>query len=816
MKGTTKFIFVAAMLVAMTIFTISQTPAKATGNWWNSSWANCKNITITNAYPVNYAHWIQLNSTYINYSHLQANGEDIRFTNGTCADAGTSLNYWIENWNSTGTSNVWVQTNNANEATMAMYYNNESVSAMSNIETTFPLGDEFSSTLNTTKWGGDTSSAMATGGYGYMIGGAGWKLMNSSITIPQPARFRANMQFINYAAGKGTLTGFLDYSGVPAVEWYTQEGTENRIRTYNTSFNTITTNTDTNMNIYMITWNSSAAAYFINDVAMTGSPSTAQLPTIPLPVTFGALGNAANQTKINWVFAAKWVSPEPTYDYSAEADYTPANNAPTVDSVDVAPALPITTETLEGNATCSDIDGGDTITAYWNWYQNDTSISNGDAVVTSGVDTNLADISAAITTKTDTYIFGVFCGDGTVNTTEVNSSTLTIQNSAPVVTSISPVNNHFTSNITPEFVFNVTDADGDTPQDCTLDINGTGYGNDSSTTLSTNTTIAANASLADNIYAWHINCTDGTDSAVSANRTITIDTAAPTIAYASNSDANNTWYARNWTFTNVTVTDINLDTVTFAWNGVNETFGNNYYENKTDLADGSYTVRAWANDSAGNINSTVVRTIKLDTTAPTVTIISPENNGEYSFSSCTDPFPINYTVTDSGKGVNTSSCMFAAYISVYGWLDVAHNSPWGVVDVLGEEFGMSENDTDPTLIPIAHYALGDCNNFTIAFDRCTFSGGNYTFKIWANDTLNNIGVDSNKFKLSASVIGGSGGGTSDDSGITNETALPVPPAIESSSLAKISLIIIAIGISWIAMNAKNMRKKKRGMLDDFI
>lgn len=91
------------------------------------------------------------------------------------------------------------------------------------------------------------------------------------------------------------------------------------------------------------------------------------------------------------------------------------------------------------------------------------------------------------------------------------------------------------------------------------------------------------------------------------------------ITFVPPSDANNSFVNRNYTFINVTVSEI--DSCTLEWNSTNYTMtkgSGNCYLNRTD-SDGTYTYRIYANDSAGNINSTQ-RTITFDTVLPSASI----------------------------------------------------------------------------------------------------------------------------------------------------------------------------------------------------
>ncbi|RLC34364.1 MAG: hypothetical protein DRZ76_02800 [Candidatus Nealsonbacteria bacterium] len=125
-------------------------------------------------------------------------------------------------------------------------------------------------------------------------------------------------------------------------------------------------------------------------------------------------------------------------------------------------------------------------------------------------------------------------------------------------------------------------------------------------------------------YAW-ANDTFGNYNFLSS-RVIIVDLTSPLISYNPNSDTSGD-YSRDWIFVNITASDTHKSSVVLEFDGVNETFDNNvgdiYWENKTGLPDGTYTIKAYINDSAGNTNSTETRTITLDTTSPTLTITNP-------------------------------------------------------------------------------------------------------------------------------------------------------------------------------------------------
>lgn len=78
--------------------------------WWNSSWDYKEKLTFDNSASsenlIDFPAIIKLNSSRIDYSNLQNDGDDLRFID---ANNTTELNFHIENWNASGDSFIWVK-----------------------------------------------------------------------------------------------------------------------------------------------------------------------------------------------------------------------------------------------------------------------------------------------------------------------------------------------------------------------------------------------------------------------------------------------------------------------------------------------------------------------------------------------------------------------------------------------------------------------------------------------------------------------------------------------------------------------------------
>jgi Concanavalin A-like lectin/glucanases superfamily len=94
--------------------------------WYNTSFNNCRNITIVNSTSSilnNFPVLVNITTT----TGMLANYQDLVFVNTSCNNAGSALNFEIENYTSSNVL-VWVQTNlSAANTTISMYYTNNTI-----------------------------------------------------------------------------------------------------------------------------------------------------------------------------------------------------------------------------------------------------------------------------------------------------------------------------------------------------------------------------------------------------------------------------------------------------------------------------------------------------------------------------------------------------------------------------------------------------------------------------------------------------------------------------------------------------------------
>lgn len=119
-----------------------------------------RNITIFNAAGnlTDYQALITLNSTNFNFSHVQNDGSDIRFTYyNASSDIEEKIPYWIEYWNSTiPEARVWVKIPylpDGTTTTIYMYYGNNTIGSESNGTATFEFFDDMENWNGWIKYG---------------------------------------------------------------------------------------------------------------------------------------------------------------------------------------------------------------------------------------------------------------------------------------------------------------------------------------------------------------------------------------------------------------------------------------------------------------------------------------------------------------------------------------------------------------------------------------------------------------------------------------------------------------------------------------
>jgi hypothetical protein len=112
------------------------------GDWWNQSWLYRMKLRFDNSGQSeslqNFPVLVNLSSLNFDYSKAKVDGTDLRFLD---ADERTELNYHIEDWDTSGSSYIWVNVSEieggSNFDHIWMYYGNSAASNVQNIEGTY-------------------------------------------------------------------------------------------------------------------------------------------------------------------------------------------------------------------------------------------------------------------------------------------------------------------------------------------------------------------------------------------------------------------------------------------------------------------------------------------------------------------------------------------------------------------------------------------------------------------------------------------------------------------------------------------------------
>ncbi len=229
------------------------------------------------------------------------------------------------------------------------------------------------------------------------------------------------------------------------------------------------------------------------------------------------------------------------------------------------------------------------------------------------------------------------------------------------------------------------------------------------------------------------------NSSWSAVKTVHVDITEPstTVISSPTHPANFSWYSINTPLFNLNATDqysgvygfyyvvdknastapdtMNMWTTNITINitGVGGTVSQmNGSENKTGLTDGEWYFHALAKDNVGNLGNASHYLIKIDTTSPSITNLTPGNN---SFAG-NNPPTIQIDYLDAYSGVNVS-----AIILILDSADVTGNA--------------SINSTKTIYTPSGALGSGEHNvSIQIRDNASNVNAYNWTFKVSANES----------------------------------------------------------------------------------
>ena len=301
---------------------------------WLSGWDYRRAISLSPATSVaDYQVLVTLTTGIMGnpYANVKPDGSDIRFTG---SDETTLQDYWVESWDNTGTSKIWVEVKTSGSSTIYMYYGNAAAGSASNGDATFDFFDDFEDgsqdwTIVEGSWSESTGILSVTRGtppedrvkrdfsdlgdnYAYEwkqrqydLGGNGWPWAGLQIKSP-------TTDYSNYDQG------YACYS-------YADGGTsaENQVKIFRCTNGGITQlGTTVNVTIsqntwydYKITYNGGTIKFYVNDIE--------RISTSDATYTTGAvirLQKNNNDCAVDYddVRIRKYTSPEPSATVGSE------------------------------------------------------------------------------------------------------------------------------------------------------------------------------------------------------------------------------------------------------------------------------------------------------------------------------------------------------------------------------------------------------------------------------------------------------------------------------------------------------------------
>jgi len=283
--------------------------------WYNSSWNYRRPITITTgsaSTPANYQ--VKIDVSYD--SDMLADFADIRFTD---SDGKTLIDHWRESFLASNSAVFWVEVPDSIPAnsskTIYMYYGNPSASSASNGNKTFDFFDDFPGTsLDLNKWEVDVGNPMVNNAL-YLddeerLHTRSWDGNTTRVRFKTVWPNETGKSVEGYTGLKafGPARGcyFQTYDG-----WYTESRTGDE--TWQIEKTEITSYADEH--ILQILKNAGTEAKFYVDDLLKDTDTT-HIPDTEIPIFFHKYGS--NNLEIDWVFASKYISPEPTSTVGSE------------------------------------------------------------------------------------------------------------------------------------------------------------------------------------------------------------------------------------------------------------------------------------------------------------------------------------------------------------------------------------------------------------------------------------------------------------------------------------------------------------------
>jgi hypothetical protein len=479
--------------------------------WWNNDWNYYLQITVNNTAGnlQNATLNITLNTTNFNYSHSNSTGKDIRILNSTNSEL-SHFSIWAYNSN----SSIYFMVPSLPNGTSIfyLYYGNPNASAK------------------------DNESIFAHRFYGIQL----TQILN--MHSPRSDEYR----WLN-SSGGNVSPNFINENPTGAFGFNLYDGTT-ECSDKGEYFNTVGQYHNVSYNIAQVFTNFSAHNSFsgarggVFNISFSDNNATWYFITnFTYSTTSGCVFYTANWTYASLVIP---ITPSPNVSIGSEASAT--SIVPSI--LNSTNGTYFTVSTGLYGWVENKIEGLTNIS--YTWWNGTNNYSSGAvqnlAGHASGIKYNIANISSTLLNINDVWILQINGTNGTTNISNVNSSSITITNTAPTITNVSFTSNGSSYQLGPvQLNFSATD----------LDTNNITY-----------------------FVNWFLNGTNITAYAQTGTMLsgATVNIAQPASVF----NLSDNWYARVW------VTD---GTDTTPYNNTHNTTIQNYFSNVTAYAPQGYS-----------------------------------------------------------------------------------------------------------------------------------------------------------------------------------------------------------------------------------
>lgn len=302
------------VVLLLTLSLLSSAYAGVTGP--GASWQYVRKLTLSPTTPsVNFQVKVTLSTASLGnpYANIKSDGSDLRFYDGN----NNSCNYWIETWNTSGTSTVWVKVPTSGASALYMFYGNSGASAVSNGSGVFDFFDGFSGSSLAGNWATNTAGGTigVSGGLVTLTNTNNGEVAISSAFTPASSSFYLEVKHNEGAYFRNRFyatTGSLSWSPTGFDYGYFVNGSAQIYWNGTWTGSTVTANTD-----YLSRWQITDGStynwsnYTYSNMTQFDVTRTTTVSSNIRYITIAVSEQSGKSTKVDWVRVRKYAASEP-------------------------------------------------------------------------------------------------------------------------------------------------------------------------------------------------------------------------------------------------------------------------------------------------------------------------------------------------------------------------------------------------------------------------------------------------------------------------------------------------------------------------